>query len=164
MEEWKAVPGYEGSYEVSNEGRVRSLDRTVPHSRHGTIRVKGQEIAARVDSYGYQIVNVWRGGEMKARKVHQLVLEAFVGPRPEGHVTLHADDDTKNNRLGNLSYGTPAENSRQMSERGRWAGGAREATHCRNGHEYTAKSSRIRSDGYRSCLSCRDERKRKGQR
>ena len=125
MEEWKPVLGHEGSYEVSSEGRARSLDRTVPHSRHGTITIKGKILAQRTDTHGYQIVNLWCDGVMKARKVHQLVLEAFVGPRKEWQVTMHDDDDRANNRLENLSYGTPAENSRQMVERGRWKGGAR---------------------------------------
>lgn len=164
MEEWTPVPGHEGNYEVSSEGRVRSLDRTVPHSRHGTINIKGKILAPRTDTYGYQIVNLWRDGVMKARKVHQLVLEGFVGPRPEGIEVMHADDDPTNNRLENLSYGTRKENARQMSERGRWRGGAQKEPECPNGHQYTPDNTYTAPDGHRRCRTCKRANERRNYR
>lgn len=163
MEEWRPVPGHEGHYEVSSEGRVRSLDRRVAHPRHGAINVKGKPLAQRLDRHGYKIVNLWRDGVMKARKVHQIVLEAFVGPRPEGIEVMHADDDRTNNRLENLSYGTRQENARQMAERGRRRGGAQKKPECPNGHRYTPDNIYTSPDGYRRCRTCRRDRDLKGR-
>lgn len=77
------------------------------------------------DKDGYLRVNLYRDARLKQRGVHQLVLEAFVGPRPDGLQTLHADDVRSHNRLSNLAWGTPAQNMAERDARGRGPAGAR---------------------------------------
>lgn len=105
IEEWKPVVGYESFYEVSNFGRVRSLDRYdgCNRFRHGSLR------ATPVDktSTGYRFINLCKYGVAKKLNVHVLVLEAFVGPRPSrNHEACHEDGDRANARLSNLRWDT----------------------------------------------------------
>lgn len=95
MEEWRAVPGFEGLYEVSSEGRVRSWTRV---SRGAFLR-PGRA------SNGYDTVTL--GGE--SRTVHSLVLTAFRGPA-EGRIGRHLDGNRSRSVLSNLEWGTYAEN------------------------------------------------------
>lgn len=111
MEIWKAVPGHEGAYEVSNLGRVRSLERRVrlvPNPGVETTRRVPPRILkpGRVKS-GHVSVALGKGN---SRLVHQLVLEAFVGPCPHGCETLHGNHKPWDNRLENLRWGTRSEN------------------------------------------------------
>lgn len=71
-------------------------------------------LACPLSQYGYPHVNL----QGKTRFVHHLVLEAFVGPMPEGHEGCHRDGDRTNNHLGNLYWGTRAENVRDAIEHG----------------------------------------------
>lgn len=107
---WLPVVGYEGSYEVSESGEVRSVERTVVRG-NGTV----QEVAEKVltkhpDRRGYHLVSLTRNHKAVHRRVHRLVLEAFVGPCPEGHEGLHGDGDMHNNHRSNLRWGTRTEN------------------------------------------------------
>lgn len=114
IEVWRAVPGYEGRYEVSDLGRVRSLDRTVELIRLGkttTRRRKGVVLSPGLTPEGYLLVVLHRDDGGSTRRVHRLVLEAFVGPAPSGTQALHGDGDEGNCRLSNLRWGTPKENS-----------------------------------------------------
>lgn len=115
LEEWCPVVGYEGSYEVSNLGRVRGLDRKVPRlTRWGTVAPytqRGCVLVPCLNAKGYYTVNLWTGGECTSRTVHSLVAEAFIGPRPEGLETAHNDGDSRNNQVENLRYTTAADNS-----------------------------------------------------
>lgn len=108
-EEWRPVVGFEGSYEVSSLGRVRSLDRVVvQRSRWGGMierKLRGQII--RAENKGYPHVRMG----YKHYAVHILVAEAFIGPRPEGKQVCHNDGNVTNARLSNLRYDTPLENS-----------------------------------------------------
>lgn len=108
-EEWRPVVGFEGLYEVSDQGRVRSLDRLVRSEcalRGYPRRVRGRLLAPQKHSAGY--LQVALCGEL--RLVHAVVLGAFVGPRPAGKECAHCDGDKHNNRLGNLAYKTHVEN------------------------------------------------------
>ena len=106
-EEWRDVVGFEGLYEVSNLGNVRSKDRHSVMIRYGksiTRFLKGQPLKQQTDKYGYKYVNI--GG--KNRKVHRLVMEAFVG---KSDLTVnHRDEDKSNNKLDNLEYMTSRDN------------------------------------------------------
>lgn len=119
MEEWKPVPGYEGHYEVSSEGRVRSLRRELYSDRWAGYRTISERIlkATPGGTIGYLSVSLRLNRQRKTHAVHTLVAAAFLGPRPEGMDVMHADDDPQNNRLANLSYGTRSENNYQ-----RWRG------------------------------------------
>ena len=109
-EVWKDVRGYKGFYQVSNLGRVRSLDRVVSHKKNGTARHKGRMLRPALNSREYLTLSLHKGGEMKTAKVHRLVLKAFV-PRVKGKSYCnHKDGDKGNNRVENLEWCTGSEN------------------------------------------------------
>lgn len=111
MEKWRPVIGFEGLYEVSDEGRVRSLPRVVPHRSGGRLTLSGRVlVGSRRATRGYPMVNLWKDNTQHARYVHALVLEAFVGPRPASADACHADGSVDNNRLTNLRWGSRSEN------------------------------------------------------
>jgi hypothetical protein len=103
-EVWKAVPGWEGQYEVSNRGRVRSLDRILADGRRWSGKILKQQLA----SCGYMHVTLgWSG----TSRVHMMVLYAFRGPPPDPSMeSLHHDGNKTNNLLRNLRWGTRSEN------------------------------------------------------
>lgn len=111
MEEWRAIQGFEGSYEVSSLGEVRSLDRVLPHARFGTRKYRGQPLKKLLDTDGYFVVNLSEPGKYRKAKIHILVCETFIGPSPkEGLWVLHGDGNNQNNIPSNLRWGTPKEN------------------------------------------------------
>lgn len=122
---WKPVVNFEGLYEVSNLGRVRSVDHMCVTKGGHERMVKGRIRALCNSSRGYKHVNLTDGSHrgMKTRKVHQLVLEAFVGPKPHGAVCRHLDGNRTNNCLANLAWGTAAENSADAIKHGTLAHG-----------------------------------------
>ena len=109
---WKDIPGYEGRYQASTEGRIRSVDREIkarsrygnPHSRHYFGRVLRP---GRMPS-GHMSVVLGHG--QPGSTVHALVMLTFVGPPPEGKEVCHNDGNPANNRLDNLRYDTRGEN------------------------------------------------------
>lgn len=111
---WKPVVGYEGLYEVSDQGRVRSLPRVVENKgrwKRCKSRVHGRMLDPTQDDSGRLSVMLSRDGKARRYKVHRIVLNTFVGPRPPGMECRHFPDrDQKNNRLTNLSWGTHIEN------------------------------------------------------
>jgi hypothetical protein len=123
-ERWVPIKGYP-NYEVSNHGRVRSLDHTVEcNSRWGTPRqmlVKGMLLkASPTHEFGYLEVKLCHGGVCKTHRVHQLVARAFLGKPPKGKTqVLHADDDPTNAHVLNLSWGSQADNLEDMRSKGR---------------------------------------------
>jgi hypothetical protein len=119
-EQWRPVPGYEGSYEVSDLGRIKSL----PKRRRGERILQGSTCTD-----GYLQVGLCCGG-MTRRLVHSIVAEVFIGPRPEGLQINHIDGDKKNNDRRNLEYVTPRENIRHSFDTGLHVAPHGEA-HCR---------------------------------
>jgi hypothetical protein len=112
MEVWKDIPGHEGEYQVSDMGRVKSMPRRVRLVASGieTTRLVSERILRPgKTASGHVSVALGLGN---SRLVHQLVLEAFVGPRPERHEVLHLNHIPSDNRLVNLKYGTRSENLR----------------------------------------------------
>ena len=144
QERWLPVVGYEGLYEVSDQGRVKRLARV------GKSWVLPERILKGCHTYpGY--VQVGMFGTIK--KVHRLVLEAFVGPCPPGMVACHYDDNKENNHLWNLRWDTERENMRDRTRNGNDHNANK--THCKYGHEYTEENTRYRRDnGYRQCRAC----------
>jgi hypothetical protein len=101
MEEWKAIEGYEGLYEVSNMGNVKSLPR------HGT---KGGLLIPRIDCNGYAEVGLMKNAKRKNQKIHLLVAKYFVeNPENKPYVD-HKDQIKHNNFVGNLRWATRSEN------------------------------------------------------
>ncbi|WP_423196750.1 MULTISPECIES: NUMOD4 motif-containing HNH endonuclease [unclassified Cupriavidus] len=113
---WKPVPGYEGRYEVSDAGHVRSLS-----SYRAT---SGGILATWVQNKGYHYVTLRSAnGTKKSFAVHRLVLEAFVGPRPAGKQAAHADGNPAHNSLTNLRWATAKENIADRTAHGRTRSG-----------------------------------------
>lgn len=159
-EEWRPVVGWAGLYEVSDLGRVRSLPKSVAHRLVGNYSVAGRVLKPYPIRTGHLYVNLCHEGKKKHRYVHQLVLEAFVGPRPDGTEACHFPDrEPSNNRLENLRWDTPGEN--QLDKvRHRTHNNTRK-TKCPRGHALqgdnlvAAKAKR----GVRECRACHLERK-----
>ncbi|MCT1353840.1 MULTISPECIES: NUMOD4 domain-containing protein [unclassified Gordonia (in: high G+C Gram-positive bacteria)] len=157
FEEWRAIPGYVGVYEVSDLGRIRSLDRTMVSAIGHATRRTGQLISPARDSKGHLVVSLYgRDHTKRSFRVHRLILAAFAGPCPPGHEALHRNSRADDNRLANLTWGTPADLGRLTVQNGRHPMARR--THCAHGHGYTPGNTRIvrRSEGrtVRACRAC----------
>lgn len=127
MEVWKDIPGHEGRYQVSDLGRVRSLDRMIEYPAHVTSsglrrggyarKLQGRVLRpGRFTHTGH--VSVVLGHGAHGSPVHRLVLAAFIGPPPPDHEVLHLNHVASDNRLCNLRYGTRSENVKMDYERG----------------------------------------------
>ena len=103
-EEWRSVPGYEGLYEVSSYGRVRSLDMYVK-CRYGNYRLhKGKVLSPAKDKNGYLKVNLCCNGKDKIIRVHRLVAQAFILNPDNLSEINHKDEDKTNNSVENLEW------------------------------------------------------------
>ena len=114
MEIWWAIPGYEGFYEASSYGKVRSVTRKVAYGKNGYATYRGRELKLFMNKNGYRAVKLAIKGQCRTTYVHGLILKAFVGARPittERGEIRHLDGDKTNNRLENLVYGTINENA-----------------------------------------------------
>lgn len=121
--DWRPVVGWQGYYEVSRYGAVRSVDRTVQTKNGGTARMKGREIKFALSEWGYRRVFLSRDSTGSTRPIHILVAEAFLGPRPDGLICCHKDGNKENNCADNLRWDTHASNSADAIAHG-VAGGA----------------------------------------
>lgn len=117
-EQWRAVVGYEGMYEVSDQGRVRSVDRVVQQTGRKSRFFPGVLLSQMGDRKRYKWVNLRRDGGHKVGKVHRMVAEAFIGPPLPGQVLCHKDGDVQNNCVANLRWGTAQSNSDDMVRMG----------------------------------------------
>lgn len=127
---WKDIPGYEGFYQASNYGRIRSLDREV-RGRYGNIAVKKGKILkphktivcgkerweAKLSKNGKRFYFVWA----------RCIYSAFYGPIPEGMQVNHIDENPSNNCLENLNLMTPKENSNWGTHKARTGKGHEKA-------------------------------------
>lgn len=110
IEHWLPVVGYEGSYEVSDLGRVRSLDRYVPQGDHRKL-CHGQMLQPGRHRKGHLYVRLGAASRGETNTwIHHLVLHAFVGPRPPGLECRHLNGNPADNRVCNLKWGTASEN------------------------------------------------------
>jgi len=114
IEIWKAIPGYEGFYEASSLGEIRSLSRT--DARGHLLRTK--VLKQRTSEKGYKYVNLFKGDSGKGKRVNRLVALAFHGQPEPGHVARHLDGDSSNNSAINLAWGTQADNERDKKRHG----------------------------------------------
>ena len=140
-EEWRAVPGYEGLYQVSSWGRVWSMPRAT--TRGGIMK--------QTMGHGRLVVTLTCNGVQRTRLVHQLVAEAFLEEQPEGTEVCHEDGDPTNNHVENLRYDTHAGNMQDMLRHGR--GNQQNKTHCPKKHKYDEANTVI-YEGRRFCREC----------
>lgn len=154
---WKPVIGYEGLYEVSDMGRVRSLDRKVKYS-NGSIHPHPGRMLKFTPLHGYPTVCLAKKGTRKTSYVHILVLEAFVGPRPPKMEGCHSDDVRTNNNLSNLRWDTAPENRRDIIRNGN--NYELKKTHCPQGHALLGMNLNPADlkRGKRVCRSCNNAR------
>lgn len=119
MEQWRPIAGYEGLYEVSSLGQVRSLDRVVVlgNTRKGVERkLKGKILKQHKDKTGTWYVNLNNCG-LSRTSVHSLVARAFLGPTPEGKEICHGEGGRDNHAVFNLSFKTHKQNMNEDRKR-----------------------------------------------
>lgn len=141
--EWRPIPGWEGRYSVSADGRVVSFARRAPLM-----------LALQTGSKGYLQVGLCAGNKCITRPVHSLVALAFLGPRPpdKPHIR-HLDGDKVNNAVDNLAYGTASENVADCLAHGTHPSASK--TKCVHGHDFTSENTRRNSAGARVCKTCK---------
>lgn len=158
-EAWRPVVGFEGLYEVSDHGRVRSLDREVKYSNGKLYIHQGRILRHGRHRTGHLYVRLCRNGEKSYQHVHRLVLGAFVGPCPPGMVGCHYDDDPDNNHVSNLRWDTESANQYDKVRNGNHHEARK--THCPRGHEYSEANTQIlrtaKGGINRKCRTCRRE-------
>ena len=161
---WKDIEGYEGYYQVSNLGRVRSLDRYVQHRYGSSALRKGKIIKTQMNNY--PIVCLHKNSMYRTRYIHRLVAETFI-PNPDNLPEVdHIDCDRTNNRVDNLRWCTHQDNQRFAKENGRMCYGGKKPNEM-TPEEYQLFRVRyakrikpvIRSDGkiYPSCSAAAED-------
>lgn len=138
MENWKDISGYEGLYQVSDWGRVKSLN----YHRSGAERL----LVGVKNRYGYLVVSLYKDGKAKMYKVHRLVARAFI-PNPDGLPQVnHRDEDKTNNIATNLEYCDAAYNSNYGTRNERVSKAKRnDPTKSKAVFQYTLDGSLVRS-------------------
>ena len=140
MERWLPVVGFEGRYEVSDQGNIRSLS-TYQSSRYH------RQVAGSVNGRGYRYVTLFDGHAKHNVAVHRTVLEAFIGPCPSGHQGAHGNGDRTDNRLSNLRWASAKENIADRTAHGRTVRGVdQESAKLDDGTVRTIK--RMREAGF----------------
>lgn len=165
---WKDIPGFEGRYQASTYGRIRSVDRAVrvtPHGKEAMRTIKGRVLRPGKQDTGH--LTVVLGREHGSMPVHTAVALTFLGPRPEGKDVCHNDGNPKNNRVENLRYGDRTDNILDVYRvGGRWRKlsleeikeirelmdkGAVGAEVARQFNVSPSTVSKIKLGGYKSC-------------
>jgi hypothetical protein len=142
---WLPVVGWEGFYEVSDHGHVRSIDRTVCDGK----RLRGRLLAPRDNGRGYPCVTLSRNNARKIVCVHRLVAQAFL---PDSHFdgadVCHNDGSRTNNHVSNLRWGTRSDNITDTVIHGTHHNASK--TRCPQDHPYS-----VQPNGRRYCRECK---------
>lgn len=151
-EQWKPVPGWEGRYSVSDQGRVRSEDQVITTKAGVRKPHRGRILRPRLGSGRFSV----QLGKNNSQLIHRLVMLAFVGPCPDGMEVCHQNGDPTDNRLSNLRYD---DHSGNMYDRGlHGTDHQRNKTHCKRGHILNwpnlVPSTWSRGYRWRGCLAC----------
>jgi hypothetical protein len=145
---WKPVPGYEGRYEVSDDGAVRSVEqyRVCGHKDSRPQLRAAKILVPQIDEDGYLRVRLTKDGARKERSIHSLVLSAYIGQCPTGKQGCHENGIRTDNRLVNLYWGTPKENAQDRVRHGRGPTGERNPAAKLNEND-VHEVFRLRADG-----------------
>jgi len=155
-EAWRPVPGWEGLYEASDSGLIRSLDRITPRGA----RSKGRILKPGSNPKGYAIYVLCREAVRSAFTGHSLVASAFLGPRPDGMQIAHGDGVKTNNAVSNLRYATASENAADKKLHGTERN--LNKTHCPYDHPYSEGNLvRVKDGAGRRCKTCHREQQAK---
>lgn len=156
---WREVPGTAGRYQVSDQGSVKSVERRVWNSR-GFWATRNQRLLkpSLRGPQGYAMVRLYMpDGQKRDVFVHRLVLEAFVGPCPDGMEACHLDDDARNNSLANLRWDTRSANIHDQVRNGSHNQASK--THCPEGHPFEGDNL-LHYGHSRVCKICRRQYRR----
>lgn len=110
-EKWAPAAGFEGLYEVSTLGRVRSIARVILRKNGRTQSVKAGVLKPQKRKFGYLGIALSKDGKSCTLTLHRLVLESFVGPREPWQECCHCNGDPSDNRLSNLRWDTKESNA-----------------------------------------------------
>ena len=110
VEEWRQVVGYEGYYEVSSLGNLRSVDRYVKYPKGGQMLRKGKPMRQNKNKYGYVDVRLGKLGVEKAHLIHRLVASTFLDNPESKPEVNHKNGIKSDNRLENIEWATKSEN------------------------------------------------------
>jgi len=147
MEKWEHVAAYEGKYEVSDLGRVRSLDRKTEHKKYVAYR-KGKIMSQSSDQDGYKLVKL-SNGKGKMFKVHRLIAMAFISNPYDYPIINHKDNDPSNNTIENLEWCTHQMNIAHMRAQNRKG----EHPHQKKIEQWTVEGKLVRVwDGIRVAM------------
>ena len=109
-ERWRAIPDYVGWYEAGDLGNIKRVN--------GDNSARAGKILKPWTSHDYKRVSLYKNGKETSSHVHQIIMEAFVGPCPKNKEVNHKDGDKANNVLTNLEYVTHAENVQHAFDTG----------------------------------------------
>lgn len=118
MNEWMIISDYEGYYQISATGAIRSLDRTVKRGRGGLVVIKAKDMIIQVDENGYNYVKLNKLGKSKSFKIHVLVAKAFISNPLNKPFVNHKDGNKNNNNVNNLEWCTQSENEKHAHKTG----------------------------------------------
>lgn len=118
MEEWRPVVGWENQYEISSQGRLRSLERSIVFADGRVRKYPSIVRATYADTFGYPKVTLKRSGVSVRALIHHLVAAAWLGPRPKGFEICHGDGVKNHNAVTNLRYASRADNHADSARHG----------------------------------------------
>lgn len=159
-EMWLPVSGYEGLYEVSDLGRVRSVMHVVVRRNGSPYTVRTRILKPYTNESGHQLVNLHTDGKPSVQLAHRLMLKSFIGPCPPGMVACHGNDIPSDNRLLNLRWDTPTANALDHVRSGNH--NQANKTHCIRNHPFD-KSNTLVYSNRRECRTCRREKRQRSR-
>ena len=154
-EHWKPIPGWEGYYEASDHGRIRSVDRVVVCRNAREKPMYSKILSPATAKCGHLSVVLCRNSVCKTHLAHRLIALTFLGECPDGMEVLHWDDVPSNNHVENLRYGTRSDNLRDAARNRKHWQSAKDL--CPRGHVLNGSNLHpwhLHNKGHRVCLSC----------